>query len=709
MGLWGDIITGAAGAVGFAFGGPVGAAVLGGVVGGVVTGFETGWDPEKMLEGAAFGAVGGLVGGAVGGIGAKAFGAAGRSLMGGSLRGGVGGLFGNGFSRAAVTGGWDGAQAGLQSVRGLIGAGLGASGGRNTPDMVRDKWHQYMGYPEIEVIDISNSGIKDTSGMPHVYMPDPAKLPDGLTLLPAIQGQYKGLPDIYLGNWKSFGNGKESALPEKRPVGEVSNPERANIESYPKLVENLDSWYEGLRGLDVRIVKATGKTSDLCKQGRKDVGGIIESLTEMAKVDPRSLEKIQQFVQNKILDASILQSLAASGLSEDTYVMTMIESTMMNLTNVMSEYANAFDELGKETEKENPAAVKPAAVGAALGAKTPAAEQNTGNPYSTYVPPSTVNGTPAATSTGDQLSAPPAWEWDSDSGSQSNGSATDTGSSSTATDPASTKAATGTDSAGVTSPTSTPTQSAASPASSMGSDFMLPYSMMQQALANRGNAVHSNSKNSDDHRGEREGTPETVAGAPVSPAQTPQTAQQTSSGPAATTAASPGRVSATPVSAVAASMRTPDGDGSVVYTFPDGRTQRVSAVVAQALDAAFGNAAGTDARAAYGKTPVTLPADRAVGAPVDPYQLMTGDVATWEHRSAIAVSFGSDSSGTLEVIIDGQLQPFTAEMRDSKGEFGPFGGFFHPAGIEITAPAPDAAAPMVPVDQPVGGSIVVPA
>ncbi|MGO4617636.1 hypothetical protein AB4305_27445 [Nocardia sp. 2YAB30] len=685
----------------------------------MVTGFETGWDPEKMLEGAAFGAVGGLVGGAVGGIGAKAFGAAGRSLMESSFRGGLGGLFGNGVSRAAVTGGWDGAQAGLRSVWGLLGAGFGAYRGRTTPDMVRDKYHQYMGYPEIEVIDISNSGIKDTSGMPHVYMPDPAKLPDGLTLLPAIQGQYKGLPDIYLGNWKSFGDGKESALPEKRPAGEVSNPERANIETYPKWVADLDSWYEGLRGLDARIIKIAGKTSDLCKQGRKDIGGVIESLTAMAKVDPRSLEKIQQFVQDQILDASILQSLAASGLSEDTYVMTMVESTMMNLTNVMSEYTNAFDELGKEAEKEKPTDKKPAAAQAPAVPK-PAAEQANDNPYNApYIAPST--GSPGATSTGNDFSMPPAWEWDSSSGSQSNGSATEAGSSSTATDPASTKAATGTESSRSASPTSTPTQSAASPASSMGSDFTLPY-MVQQALANRGNGDRPNSKNSNDYRGEREEAPQMVTGAPASPAQTPQAAQATqatqatSSGPAATTA-SPGRASA-----VAASMRTSDGDGSVVYTFPDGRTQRVSTVVAQALDAAFGNAAGTDARGAYSKTPFTLPVDRPVGTPIDPYQLMTGDIATWGQREpveaavgdgqrlAIVVSFGTDSGVPPEVILDGKLQQFAAKMHDSNGEFGPFAGFVHPAGIEITTPGPDAAAaPMVPVDQPVAGAIVVPA
>ncbi|WP_432420605.1 hypothetical protein, partial [Nocardia carnea] len=143
------------------------------------------------------------------------------------------------------------------------------------------------------------------------------------------------------------------------------------------------------------------------------------------------------------------------------------------------------------------------------------------------------------------------------------------------------------------------------------------------------------------------------------------------------------------------------GEGNVVYTFPDGRTQEVSAVVAQALDAAFGNAAATDAKEAYANTKVTWTDDKEIGTRVDPHQLMTGDVGVWEDRTALLVVFGTDTSGTLEAVVDGQLQPVAgaADMRDGNGEFGNFVGFVHPPGIEKSE-AGAAAAAESPADLP---------
>lgn len=118
-------------------------------------------------------------------------------------------------------------------------------------------------------------------------------------------------------------------------------------------------------------------------------------------------------------------------------------------------------------------------------------------------------------------------------------------------------------------------------------------------------------------------------------------------------------------------------------------------MVARALDTAFGNAAGTDARAAYAGTPAGWTDEKKIGARVDPYRLMTGDVGVWTERTALLVVFeGPDpSGGTIEGVIDGALVPITslAEMRNKAGEFGPFTGFFHPPGIEMTTPAPAGA------------------
>ncbi|MEV6280188.1 hypothetical protein [Nocardia sp. NPDC051832] len=149
-----------------------------------------------------------------------------------------------------------------------------------------------------------------------------------------------------------------------------------------------------------------------------------------------------------------------------------------------------------------------------------------------------------------------------------------------------------------------------------------------------------------------------------------------------------------------AGTRTPGPDGAVVYTFPDGRTQKVSVVVAQALDKAFANKSGTDAHAAYVETPATWPKVKGKiedpGERVDPYQSMTGDVAVWENRSALLAVFGTESSGTLEVVVIGELKPFTAKIGDGDGEFGDFAGFFHPKGIEVAAAAKPSNASSAP-------------
>ncbi|NUS42453.1 MAG: hypothetical protein HOQ24_01970 [Mycobacteriaceae bacterium] len=153
--------------------------------------------------------------------------------------------------------------------------------------------------------------------------------------------------------------------------------------------------------------------------------------------------------------------------------------------------------------------------------------------------------------------------------------------------------------------------------------------------------------------------------------------------------------------------RTPDADGAVLYTFPDGRTQRVAAVVAQALDAAFAGKT-TDAKAAYAATSAKWTDREEPGKRVDPYQLMTGDVATWDERTALVVSFGVDS-GTLEVVVDGVLQPFLPEMNDATGSFGPFAGFYHPKGIDIATGASRSPVASTPWSDPAVGQPATPA
>ncbi|MEU0507020.1 hypothetical protein [Nocardia sp. NPDC005998] len=232
-------------------------------------------------------------------------------------------------------------------------------------------------------------------------------------------------------------------------------------------------------------------------------------------------------------------------------------------------------------------------------------------------------------------------------------------------------------------PASVPDAAAASPANS-GMDMMssmLP--MMLAQMMNRGQA----DTDLNNRRAEYDPYEDQIRAVPaaVTPAQPAVQAATNTPAPATNTGPPANSSSSQPTTGMPG--RTPNSDGTVVYTFPDGRTQKVSVTVAQALDAAFGNASGTDAQAAYAKTPAKWSDKKQIGTSVDPYQLMTGDVAIWDARTAIVVAFPADDGGTLEVVVNGQLKQFApAEMSDSAGEFGQFVGFSHPHGIEATAP-----------------------
>ncbi|NEW40672.1 hypothetical protein GV794_01345 [Nocardia cyriacigeorgica] len=118
---------------------------------------------------------------------------------------------------------------------------------------------------------------------------------------------------------------------------------------------------------------------------------------------------------------------------------------------------------------------------------------------------------------------------------------------------------------------------------------------------------------------------------------------------------------------------------------PDGSTQKVSSVVAQALNKETYNDNGSDARAAYaGTTAQQTPSSPWVA--VDPNstdpnnRLRTGDVIQWENRTALVVI----NDAGLNVMLNGQLVQLDPHNPpdDGHGPFGKFQGFFHPSGID---------------------------
>ncbi|WP_460728146.1 hypothetical protein [Nocardia heshunensis] len=187
--------------------------------------------------------------------------------------------------------------------------------------------------------------------------------------------------------------------------------------------------------------------------------------------------------------------------------------------------------------------------------------------------------------------------------------------------------------------------------------------------------------------------PGTTPAAPVTEALAPQSVTPDASNPG------------TPPSATSV-MPAPDADGGVLYTYPDGKSQRVCATVWKALDAAFHDPTVLDARQAYGKTSSSWSDDKHIGDPKDPYELITGDVVVWEDPSKTAIVRrldGASEDDALEVIVDKRVQPYADEMSDSTGSFKGFGGFARPRGI--TAPGksadPDSSTPTgLPTDDP---------
>jgi hypothetical protein len=137
-----------------------------------------------------------------------------------------------------------------------------------------------------------------------------------------------------------------------------------------------------------------------------------------------------------------------------------------------------------------------------------------------------------------------------------------------------------------------------------------------------------------------------------------------------------------------------------VYTHAgDGVTETVSASVADAYEKAYSNKSTTDAKAAYAGTDAEWTDEKAL-EPVDPNDLMSGDVITFDNGSAmvrVQKKEGDPEGGDVDVIIKGELTPIGAVIAEGAEGLGGFAGFVHPPGIELPAPeelGPGASVPM---------------
>lgn len=174
-------------------------------------------------------------------------------------------------------------------------------------------------------------------------------------------------------------------------------------------------------------------------------------------------------------------------------------------------------------------------------------------------------------------------------------------------------------------------------------------------------------------REEEEGSEETGPVAPgpgataPTPAPTPGPAPGTEPG---VTAPSP---ESTPPAITQKSM--------VDMKLPNGTSQRVSSVVAEAVNRELNNPNGSDARAAYQGTA----GEATAGSPwmsVESSAVKTGDIAQWDNRSGLVIV--TDSG--LQTIVNGQMVPLDPHNPPDGGQggYGNFRGFFHPSGADVT-------------------------
>ncbi|WP_330257090.1 hypothetical protein OG874_22475 [Nocardia sp. NBC_00565] len=487
-------------------------------------------------------------------------------------------------------------------------------------------------------------------------MADPT-YPHEYDFAPVVEQNYLMVYDFFDTLFKSLGKGSKTDPPTDDNLPLLPNTVPTNqsrfFQSYASVVLALKQAAINLRDSDKRLMPLIQDAKKTIDDGKVAINALIDEVNAAAPKYP------------------------PTGITESDYIVTYI-------TTVFKDGEKALNDLKTRLEQAAADVKDPTDDGSDKTLSSDPKDIDTGN-YDTE--------DPGNTTTDDSAYTPPAI----DTGDADTGTDTTNGLGSTTGDSSDTSgvgdnlqnAIDKLENAG-TGSTDTPTTPAVDSGSSgTGSmmDSMLPMMMAQAGQRNAADSdLNSRRDELDPNRYEQ------YPGAAVPVTAQPAVAQPATAAPAAANTAPPQASSSQPVGAP---VRVADADGSVVYTFPDGRTQKVSAIVAQVLDGAFGNASGTDAQKAYEKTTSKWTDKKQIGAKVDPYQLMTGDVATWDNRTAILVVFPAEDGGTLEAIVNGQLKQFTPEMADTAGEFGTFTGFSHPNGIEL-ASGDKNATPTVP-------------
>lgn len=470
--------------------------------------------------------------------------------------------------------------------------------------------------------------------MPEIVMPDQSAptYPAAFRFSPAVESYYRRLPRTLRRNWDLFGAGSVAEVPQKKAVRTVEGVERAHIGSYVAHATQLDRRFRDLQEMDRRVAEQVRKSLNATDKGRADLESIVHRTNADAGRVPIGMSKGEH----------ILQYLS-TGLDQ---VDTVVDGTTRSLyfqVDVINRLAGHLTELAQRPIPTSNLLPQPE-MGREPAVGTGRPQVRTGTPESgvTARPGSrehhdTARAQPLATSRtpGIVLRAttqPPVPKSDPDSTSSDSPSRVI---SETAALPSGDPTATSLFSTFGHDPKTRGIDHAAPATSARATGAATPWSHRSGSVPSPGRPHVASTAN----RGS--------GGSEIS--------------------------------------RKSSAHERVTYVFPDGRTQEVSPMVARALDAAFGNRLGTDARSAYAASRVVVPSDDSSAIRRDPRSVATGDIAVWSRRTAVLVVFGTGGDRTYEAIIDGRLRSLSGRMVDSRGGFGSFIGFYRPrpAGRDI--------------------------
>ncbi|WP_405136709.1 hypothetical protein [Nocardia sp. NBC_01388] len=598
------------------------------------------------------------------------------------------------------------------TLLGGAGAGVGdqlvtpfLSNGKNaSPDAAN-------GHTAIPVTPLIANSTDIPAGMTTMWMPDsnalkswPPQYQLSATYVTYFPQAYKFFGNAYA----SLGKGAKTDPPSTPgPTLDLSGTDFSaapNIfNNYTNVAGQLNDAVTAMQAADTALVPLVQKVAEAGVMGQQAINSMVDMMHESAKLLPQEGMSENDWV-GQYLAAAMQQ--AEKTLGSITQEMTLLASstdqqaaTDTNLKKQLGDLSTKFDAQQAALAKlAAPPSVTNAGTGSGTGAGTGAGI-------------GTGAGTGAAAGTGAGTGYDPSLL-----GAGSTGTGTGaTGDTGTGTTTGTAPGTVGTAPGAVTDPGATSgtgnsqladainglaNQSAATPAaqssvpasaSSLGSDPMMESELMNSLLGQRGTGDSgSGNGNGGIDPARYAQYPQSVQPAQAAPAVAQPAAATTApaaaqTAPAASQQAAPNSSASSSQPTVAPGSNPAAATGDQVFTFPDGKSQKVSAAVFKALRAAIDNHGSTNAQAAYADTPAAWSDSNQIGTAIDPSQTMTGDVASWDSGrvTAIVRRMGTGTDGTLDVIVNGKVVPLGA---DSQGNMVPL-----VSDQSDTAPAPGAA------------------